>query len=411
MKNRMLAWATLAASAAVLVHGGEVRAAELSLCVDRTSPTASIDARLAEALAAADGRTARIERYDGSGGERGYRLRNFAELTAERCDFVLGFPIAGAAGLPDGVHATAAYARTGFVLVTAAGIAAATLDALTAGTRVAVTFDTTPNLWFDRHRTLERVIVETDAEAVAALRSGEVGAAVLWRPALASLSAGASLRTVAIDEPGARWSLVALYGARAADQAAAFDAAIARLRADGALARILGTAAEPTIDVRTGARRTVTSPPRRVRAATSPRREASILAAIADAAKNDCAADAKPKKGKGAPALFTAEQAELGKKTYEEKCAFCHAPDLNGRAGPALRGKFFAAPSHGYKLRDIFKIVAENMPATSPGSLSHEEYVQIMAYILLNNGYPAGDAAMTFEEISRSKVPLRFYEE
>lgn len=410
MINRLLSRVTLAASAAVLVHGGEARAAELSLCVDRASPTASIDARLAEALAAAEGKTVRVERYDGTGGERGYRLRHYVELTAERCDFVLGFPIAGADGLPEGVHATAAYARTGFVLVTAAGDQAATLDALAAGTRVAVTFNTTPNLWFDRHRALERVIVETDAEAVAALRSGEVAAAVLWRPALATLAAGASLRTVALDEPGARWSLVALYGTRAADQAAAFDAAIARLRADGALARILGAAAEPTVDARTGARRTVT-PSRRVRAAVSPRRDGPILAAIADAAKTDCAADAKPKKGKGAPALFTAEQAALGKKTYEEKCAFCHAPDLNGRAGPALRGKFFAAPSHGYKLRDIFKIVAENMPATAPGSLSHEEYVQIMAYILLNNGYPAGGSAMTFEEISRSKVPLRFYEE
>ncbi|PZQ13445.1 MAG: cytochrome c class I [Rhodanobacter denitrificans] len=410
MNHRLLASLTLAASAAVLVHGGEARAAELSLCVDRASPTASLDTRLAEALAAAEGKTVRVERYDGTGGERGYRLRSYVELTAERCDFVLGFPLAGEDGLPDGVHATAAYARTGFVLVTAAGVEAATLDALAAGTRVAVTFNTTPNLWFDRHPALERVIVETDAEAVAALRGGEVGAVVLWRPALATLAGAASLRTVAIDEPGARWSLVALYGARAADQAAAFDAAIARLRADGALARILGAAAEPSARRQAGQRRTVTSR-RRTDAAANPHRDAPLLTARAAAAKNDCAADAKSKKGKGAPALFTAEQAELGKKTYEEKCAFCHAPDLNGRAGPALRGKFFAAPSHGYKLRDIFKIVAENMPATAPGSLSHEEYVQIMAYILLNNGYPAGDAAMTFEEISRSKVPLRFYGE
>jgi len=410
MINRLLSRVALAASAAVLVHGGEARAAELSLCVDRASPTASIDTRLAEALAAAEGKTVRVERYDGTGGERGYRLRHYVELTAERCDFVLGFPIADADGLPDGVHATAAYAQTGFVLVTAAGDRAATLDALAAGTRVAVTFNTTPNLWFDRHRALERVIVETDAEAVAALRGGEVGAAVLWRPALATLAAGASLRTVALDEPGARFSLVALYGARAADQAATFDAAIAQLRADGTLARILGAAAEASAGLRSGPHRSVT-PRRRADATASPRRDGSILAAIASSATNDCAADAKPKKGKGAPALFTAGQAELGKKTYEEKCAFCHAPDLNGRAGPALRGKFFAAPSHGYKLRDIFKIVAENMPATAPGSLSHEEYVQIMAYILLNNGYPAGEAAMTFEEISRSKVPLRFYGE
>lgn len=406
MKTSILPLLALAASAAVLVHGGAARAAELSLCVDSASPTASLDTRLAEAIATVEGKTVRVERYDGTGGERGYRLRNYLELTAERCDFVLGFPLAGGDGLPEGVRATAAYAQTGFVLVTRAATQAGSLDALAAGTRVAVTYNTTPNLWFDRHPALQRVIVETDAEAVAAIVSGEAAAALLWRPAVAALSAATPLRTVAIDEPGARWSLVALYGTRAAAQAAAFDSAVAQLRTRGELGRILGRAADATPDAGSARRRMVT-PPSRAHAAAGD----GALGRGESAPSSRCAAEAKPKKGgKGAPALFTAGQAELGKKTYEDKCAFCHAPDLNGRSGPALRGKFFAAPSHGYKLRDIFKIVAENMPATAPGSLSHDEYVQIMAYILLNNGYPAGDTAMTFEAISQSKVPLRFYE-
>lgn len=413
MTIRILPRLAAVLAAAVLAHGGGAVAAPISVCIDDASPTAALDAKLAHAIAAAEGTTARVEHYDGTGGERGYRLRNYLELVGDTCDFVLGFPIAGQDGLPSGVRATRPYAKTGFVLVTRDAKTSSKLDALPARTRVGVAFNTTPNLWFDRHPQLVRSIFETDAETLAALDAGDVDAVMLWRPSVAPLLADArhaDVRVLPLDEPGARFDLVALYGTRGEAQVDAFDKAVERLRGDGELARILGAHADAGLGVEARAARLAfarrTAP---TATATTPRVTVSDADAVACA--DDAKAKPKPKKGKGPPELFTTQQAELGKKTYDDKCAFCHAPDLNGRAGPALRGKFFASPSHNYKLKDIFKIVAENMPATAPGSLTHDEYVQIMAYILLNNGYPAGDAAMTFDGISASKVPLRFYAE
>jgi len=106
------------------------------------------------------------------------------------------------------------------------------------------------------------------------------------------------------------------------------------------------------------------------------------------------------------PALYTAAQAEKGKAAFSENCALCHGETLEGRAGPALKGKHFAPNSGKYKVGDIFTIVSKNMPATQPGSLTHDTYVEIMAYLLQQNGYPAGDKALSFDEAKDSTVPV-----
>lgn len=46
------------------------------------------------------------------------------------------------------------------------------------------------------------------------------------------------------------------------------------------------------------------------------------------------------------------------------------------------------------------------MPATGPGSLPHDDYVEIMAFLLQRNGYPAGSEVLTFDEAKQSKVKL-----
>ena len=84
----------------------------------------------------------------------------------------------------------------------------------------------------------------------------------------------------------------------------------------------------------------------------------------------------------------------------------CHGPNLEGRAGPALKGANFASDSSDFHVRDIFNILTHNMPATEPGSLAHADYVEIMAFLLQQNGYPSGGKALTYEEAETSKVPL-----
>jgi polar amino acid transport system substrate-binding protein len=98
------------------------------------------------------------------------------------------------------------------------------------------------------------------------------------------------------------------------------------------------------------------------------------------------------------PALYTADQATKGALAYYQNCAMCHGPLLDGQSGgysgPALKGAEFADPSYDFHLSDIFNFVAKLMPAATPGSLTHEQDVQIMAFILQQNGYPP--AAMSW---------------
>jgi len=57
----------------------------------------------------------------------------------------------------------------------------------------------------------------------------------------------------------------------------------------------------------------------------------------------------------------------------------------------------------------MFNFVAKLMPPGEPGTLKHDEYVQIMAFILQQNGYPAGSHELVYEEAEKSKVPIRYY--
>ena len=82
---------------------------------------------------------------------------------------------------------------------------------------------------------------------------------------------------------------------------------------------------------------------------------------------------------------------------------------IGGYPGPALKGAAFADPSYDFHVDEIFRFVAKLMPAATPGSLSDEQNVDIMAYILKQNGYPAGHTELTYDGALRSRVPIRYY--
>jgi mono/diheme cytochrome c family protein len=113
------------------------------------------------------------------------------------------------------------------------------------------------------------------------------------------------------------------------------------------------------------------------------------------------------------PALYTKEQAKKGLLGYIQNCASCHGPALDGQpggySGPALKGAEFADPSYDFHVSDIFNFVAKLMPSATPGSLPPDLYVAIMAFILQQNGYPAGLRELTYDEAMTSSVPIRYY--
>ena len=89
---------------------------------------------------------------------------------------------------------------------------------------------------------------------------------------------------------------------------------------------------------------------------------------------------------------YTAAQAAGGAKAYAANCSQCHGAKLEGVSGPALKGPAM----HGAQsVRDLYGMVSQQMPANAPGSLSPPTYAAIMAYLLEQNGHPAGATALT----------------
>jgi mono/diheme cytochrome c family protein len=96
------------------------------------------------------------------------------------------------------------------------------------------------------------------------------------------------------------------------------------------------------------------------------------------------------------PALYTADQATAGAAVYGQACAGCHGAQLEGVAAPALKGPNFGEMANAQSLTAdaLLDVIANTMPQSDPGSLKPEEYAAVTAYILQQNGYPAGSTAL-----------------
>ena len=100
------------------------------------------------------------------------------------------------------------------------------------------------------------------------------------------------------------------------------------------------------------------------------------------------------------PALYTDAQANAGAAVYAQSCAACHGSQLEGVAAPALKGPAFGDMANAQSLTAdaLLDVIANTMPQSDPGSLKPEEFAAVTAYILQQNGYPAGTVALTKDE-------------
>ena len=383
--------------AAVLAHRG-AEAAELKVCVDKSNPASAMDVRVAQAVAKVEQDTLAITYFDGMGdGDDGLSDRRLVKLVTA-CGLMLGYPEdAKSLLVPQGLQATAPYGLTGFVLVTRRG-KATSLDELPSGSVVGVTYLTAPNLYFAAHPKISAEIFLDDQATLAALKRGRVAAAMMWRPFVArqmELRQAGQLRLSVLNEPHANFNLVGLYVDSARPEAEQFQKSVEQLRGEGTLGKLLQPYAEAAPAVTSALQRL----PRHRFAAWNGGR-----LYFTSSKKHAAAAPAGPP-----PALFTDAQAAAGKQTFDNDCAMCHGPNLEGRAGPALKGPTFATPEAKFTVSDVFHIVSLNMPAPAPGTLSHDEYVNIMSYLLQQNGYPSGGTALDFDTANKSKVKLLYH--
>src|SRR5262245_32215251 len=90
--------------------------------------------------------------------------------------------------------------------------------------------------------------------------------------------------------------------------------------------------------------------------------------------------------------VYSAEQAKRGEALYLQHCAAaCHVENLNGNGpAPALRGNEFLLKWEDFTLGDLLKQIRATMPKVAPGSLSDAQYIDVIAFLLAANKFPAG---------------------
>jgi len=83
--------------------------------------------------------------------------------------------------------------------------------------------------------------------------------------------------------------------------------------------------------------------------------------------------------------VFTAEQAKAGEVVYESTCKTCH--DMSFYTN-TLRSW------NSQPLVYLWETIMGTMPMDNPGSMMFQEYTDVLAYILSEQGFPAGDVPL-----------------
>jgi mono/diheme cytochrome c family protein len=91
--------------------------------------------------------------------------------------------------------------------------------------------------------------------------------------------------------------------------------------------------------------------------------------------------------------VYSADQADRGRRLYARDCAQCHGSTLMGAEGGAeLVGEAILTrwQRDRKSVGGLYELIRKTMPEAAPGSLSDRQYLDILAYLLKENGFPVG---------------------
>lgn len=112
--------------------------------------------------------------------------------------------------------------------------------------------------------------------------------------------------------------------------------------------------------------------------------------------------------------VFTEAQAARGRDVYTGACGLCHGRRLNGapddpdmRSTPPLARARFLREWEGRSLAVLLAYTRLTMPEDNPGSLTDEEYVDVIAHMLSVGRMPAGDRELPTDPRRLAGIVIR----
>ncbi|MGH6829210.1 MAG: c-type cytochrome [Rhizomicrobium sp.] len=103
--------------------------------------------------------------------------------------------------------------------------------------------------------------------------------------------------------------------------------------------------------------------------------------------------------------VYTTAQATRGRADYLQNCARCHGSGLAGMDEiPPLQGSQLMVDFDGQTAGDLVHRIQTTMPMDNPGTLGPKTVADIAAYILKENGLPAGSTELPSDPSSQTLI-------
>lgn len=116
-----------------------------------------------------------------------------------------------------------------------------------------------------------------------------------------------------------------------------------------------------------------------------------IRSLVAASALSCIASAANAQQATAQDRIYNRAQAKLGMAVYNRTCSACHD---GGRMAPELWTEEFVGNWKGKKLSELSIRIYKTMPVDRPGTLTEEQLVNVIAYLLQMNGFPPGEKAI-----------------
>jgi len=105
--------------------------------------------------------------------------------------------------------------------------------------------------------------------------------------------------------------------------------------------------------------------------------------------------------------VYSVAQARRGEAAYRVNCGGCHGVDLRGsEGGKPLMGRAFRTSLLNRTVGDLYEKLRATMPEDNPGALSRAAYVDLIAYLLEANGYPAGAGDLVADTAALNRIQI-----
>ncbi len=96
--------------------------------------------------------------------------------------------------------------------------------------------------------------------------------------------------------------------------------------------------------------------------------------------------------------------ANAGKTVFTNKCAKCHGDNGQGVTGPAVIGSNAHLDKYN-TAQGLLSFISTSMPFDAPGSLSSQDYLNVLGFLLVQNNYVSANTA--FDQNQLNNIQLK----